>query len=309
MRADTTTVTSSHDGLALFVRSWLPDGEAKGVVQLAHGMAEHSARYARFAQALTDAGYAVWTHDHRGHGETPSLPEERGYFADEHGWDAAVDDLHAVAEAARAAHPGLPLFFFGHSMGSLLGRDHVTRDGHDLAGAVFSGTAGDAGLLGRVGEVVAKVESRVRGRRATSRLMNSLTFGSYNKAFAPAATDFDWLSRDAAEVQAYVDDERCGEVFTAGFYADLLGGVNSLPKMAARTPVDLPILFLSGDQDPVGGETVREVVGWYRDAGVRDVTLEIYPEGRHELLNDTVRDEVTERIIGWLDEHLTTKGA
>lgn len=309
MRADTSTLASPLDGAALFVRSWQPDGEVKAVVQLAHGMAEHSARYERFAQALTDAGYAVWIHDHRGHGETSSLPEDRGYFTHDHGWDTAVDDMHTVAQAAREAHPGLPLFFFGHSMGSLLGRDYVTRYGHDLAGAVFSGTGGDQGLLGRVGELVARAESRVRGRRATSRLMNSLTFGSFNKAFTPARTDFDWLSRDPDEVQRYIDDERCGEVFTAGFFADLLGGVNSLPALAGRTPVDLPVFFLSGSQDPVGGEAVRKVAGWYRDAGVRDVTLEIYPEGRHELLNDTVRDEVTERIIGWLDEHLTTKGA
>ena len=127
MRSDTTTLTSPQDGVPLFVRTWLPNGEAKGVVHLAHGMAEHSARYERLAQALTDAGYAAWIHDHRGHGETSTEEGDRGYFADTHGWDTAVEDLHTVSLAIQAAHPDLPLFFLGHSMGSLLGRDYVTR--------------------------------------------------------------------------------------------------------------------------------------------------------------------------------------
>lgn len=312
MRSDTTTLTSPQDGLGLFVRTWLPDGEAKAVVQLTHGMAEHSARYERFAQALTDAGYAAWIHDHRGHGETSSAPAERGYYADDHGWDTAVEDIHAVSLAAQQAHPGLPLFFFGHSMGSLLGRDYVTRYGQDLTGAVFSGTAAHPGLLGKVGQGLATVESRIRGRRATSRLMNTMTFGSYNRGFRPTDTDFDWLSRDRDEVRAYVEDPRCGEVFTAGFFADLLGGLNRLHGLAARVPHDLPLLVVSGDRDPVGGKDgagVRDIADAFRAGGVEDVTLELFPGARHELLNETNRDEVTDLVIGWLDDHLPTKGA
>lgn len=311
MRSDTTTLTSPQDGVPLFVRTWLPNGEAKGVVHLAHGMAEHSARYERLAQALTDAGYAAWIHDHRGHGETSTEEGDRGYFADTHGWDTAVEDLHTVSLAIQAAHPDLPLFFLGHSMGSLLGRDYVTRYGQDLSGAVFSGTAGDPGLLGKVGQALATVESRIRGRRATSKLMDTMTFGAYNKPFKPADTPFDWLSRDPEEVRLYVDDPRCGEVFTAGFFADLLGGVNRLPALAARVPHDLPLLVMSGEQDPVGGKHaagVREVASALSEAGVEDVTLEIYPQGRHELFNETNRDEVTAMVIAWLDDHLPTKG-
>lgn len=306
MRSDTTTVASPADGTALFVRSWLPDGPPKAIVQLAHGMAEHSARYARFAAALTGAGYAVWAHDHRGHGETSTARADRGYFADGHGWDTAVDDLEAVAEAARAAHPGLPLFFFGHSMGSLLGRDHVARHGDELAGAIFSGTGGDQGLLGKVGARLAAFEARLRGRRAISPLMNELTFGSYNKAFKPARTDFDWLSRDPAEVDAYLADPRCGEVFTAGFFADLIGGVNHLTELPGRYRSDLPMLFISGNRDPVGGngKGVAEVASAIRAGGVTDVTCTLYPGARHELLNDTIRDLVTSDVIAWLDGHL-----
>lgn len=306
MRSDTTTIASPLDATPLFVRTWLPEAEPAAVVQAAHGMAEHSGRYERFAQALTDAGYAVWMHDHRGHGETSPSLEDRGYFADENGWDAAVEDIHAVTEEIRRVHPGLPIFYFGHSMGSLLGRDLVTRYGEEFAGALFSGTTGDQGLLGRVGGLVAGLEARIRGRRATSPLMDTLTFGQYNSAFKPVDTKFDWLSRDPDEVAKYVDDPRCGEVFTAGFFADLLGGVNRLPTIAARTPVDLPVHFLSGDKDPVGGngKGVRGAADHLAAAGVRDVTVTLYPQDRHEILNELNRDEVTADIISWLDDRL-----
>ncbi|WP_068426426.1 alpha/beta hydrolase [Janibacter terrae] len=311
MRSETTTITSPQDGLPLFVRIWLPDAQAKGVVQMAHGMAEHSGRYERFAQALTDAGYAVWMHDHRGHGETSSGAEDRGYYADDNGWDTVVEDLHAISDAIAERHPDLPVFFFGHSMGSLLGRDYITRYGHTLAGAVLSGTAGDPGLLGKVGQVVATLQARIRGRRTTSRLMDALTFGAYNKPFKDEG-DFAWLSRDPAEVRKYVDDPRCGEVFTAGFFADLLGGVGRLQGLAARVPHDLPLLVVSGSDDPVGGKDgrgARAVAEAFSAGGVRDVTVEIFPGARHELLNEINRDEVTADVIGWLDAHLpVTKG-
>ncbi|WKV16031.1 lysophospholipase [Janibacter limosus] len=310
MRSETTTITSPQDGLPLFVRTGQPDGEAKGVVQMAHGMAEHSGRYERFAQALTDAGYAAWMHDHRGHGETSTEQEDRGYYADDHGWDTVVEDMHTVTRAIAEAHPGLPLFFFGHSMGSLLGRDYITRYGQDLVGAVLSGTAANPGLLGKVGRGLASVEARLRGRRHTSKLMDAMTFGAYNKPFK-AEGEFGWLSRDRAEVRKYIDDPRCGEVFTSGFFADLLGGVNRLQGLAARVPHDLPLLVISGEQDPVGGKDgagVRAAAEAFRAGGVEDVTLELFPGARHELLNETNRDEVTDLVIGWLDDHLPTKG-
>ena len=306
MRSDTTTIASLQDSVPLFVRTWLPDGEPKGVVQAAHGMSEHSGRYGRFARALTEAGYAVWMHDHRGHGETSSLPGEAGYFTDEHGWDTAVEDMYTITEAIKVAHPGLPILFFGHSMGSMLGRYLVARHGNEFAGAVFSGTSGDQGLLGRVGELLAQAESRLRGRRARSPLMDTLIFGGYNRQFKPTDTDFDWLSRDPEEVALYVADPRCGEVMKAGFYADLLGGINGLPRLAASTPVDLPILLTSGEEDPVGGhgKWVRQVGDELSAAGVHDVSVTLYPGARHEILNEVGRDEIVADIIEWLDGHL-----
>lgn len=306
MRADTFTL-KSHDGTPLHVFRWLPDGEPTAIVQIAHGMAEHAQRYERFATALTEAGYAVYADDHRGHGVT-SKTGDVGYFADQDGWSKTVEDLAALTKHAQSEHPGLPVVLFGHSMGSFLSRGYAIRHGADLAALVLSGTAGDPGLLGKVGQTLATAQAKVRGRKHTSGLMDKLTFGQYNAAFKPTRTAFDWLSRDEAEVDKYVADPKCGEVFTAGFYSDLLGGfgeINSDSKVAA-VPNDLPILLISGDKDPVGdsGKGVKSVAAQLERAGVKDVTVTLYPDARHELLNETNRDEVTADVLAWIAKHL-----
>ena len=252
MQSTTTTVTAS-DGTALHTHRWLPEGPPKAVVQIAHGMAEHSARYARLAEALTAAGYAVYANDHRGHGGTAS-EADHGYFADHDGWDTVVADLRAVTDFAREEHPGLPVFLLGHSMGSFLTRAYVIEDSRELSGIVLSGTAGDPGLLGKVGAGVARTEARLRGRRHVSTLLDKLTFGQYNAAFKPNRTDFDWLSRDEAEVDLYVADPLCGNTFTSGFFADLLGGLARINdrRQVARVRRDLPILLIAGERRPRG---------------------------------------------------------
>lgn len=299
------------DGTALSVNRWSPDKNVappRAIVQIAHGMAEHSGRYARFAEALTARGLVVYANDHRGHKGTAGTHENSGYFADHDGWDTVVDDMARVMAAARDEHPGLPVVLFGHSMGSFLARAFAVEHGRELTALVLSGTAGDPGIQGAAGARIARLEARLRGRRHRSTLMDKLTFGQYDRAFAPTRTRFDWLSRDAAEVDAYIADEWCGEVFTAGFYVDILGGlarVNS-DGYVARTPKQLPILIFSGAKDPVGGngKGVREVADRYRRLGIEDVTLVLYPDGRHEMLNETNRDEVTGDVIAWIERHL-----
>jgi alpha-beta hydrolase superfamily lysophospholipase len=308
MQSTTTTVTAS-DGTALHTNRWLPDGPPKAAVQLAHGMAEHSARYARLAAALTDAGYAVYAHDHRGHGTTGG-EDDHGFFADENGWASVVDDMRRVTRLAQDENPDLPLFLLGHSMGSFLARSYVIEDSGDLAGLVLSGTGGDPGLLGKAGLLLAKAEARARGRRHVSPLLDKLTFGQYNAAFKPNRTPFDWLSRDEAEVDAYIADTMCGQTFTSGFFVDLVGAqptINDRRKVA-RVRRDLPVLLIGGDKDPVGrsGKGVREVAEQYRSVGVTDVTCTLYPGARHEIFNETNRDEVTADLIRWLDAHLPT---
>ncbi|PWJ27091.1 alpha-beta hydrolase superfamily lysophospholipase [Branchiibius hedensis] len=306
MRSDTLTLTAG-DGTQLHVYRWLPDGEPTAIVQIAHGMAEHAGRYERFAQALTDHGYAVYAEDHRGHGVT-SETTGVGYLADGDGFDTVAEDFVTVFDKASDEFPGLPRVLFGHSMGSMLARHFATKHSDDISALIVSGTAGDPGLLGKAGKVVATLESKVRGKRTPSPLMNKLVFGEYNKAFKPNRTDFDWLSRDEAEVDAYIADPHCGKVFSSGFYADLLSGLDRInsEEHVATVRRDLPILLIAGDKDPVGdnGKGVEAVGAQYEKLGVTDVTVILYPGARHELLNETNRDEVTEGVLSWLEQHL-----
>ena len=307
MQSTTTTVTAS-DGVALHTNRWLPDGRPKAVVQIAHGISEYSARYARLAEALTAAGYAVYAADHRGHGST-GAEADRGYFADRDGWATIVADLRAVTRLAREEQPGLPVFLLGHSMGSFLARSYVIEDSRELAGLVLSGTGGDPGLLGRVGMGVGKTLARVRGPRHVSGTLDKMSFSRFNAAFAPIRTQNDWLSRDEAEVDKYLDDSACGTIPTVGLYVDMVGGlieVNDARKVAAIRR-DLPVLLLSGERCQVGdnGKGPRAVRDQLRQAGVQDVTLTLYPGARHEIFNETNRDEVTADLVAWLDAHLT----
>ena len=304
MQSSTLTLTTP-DGTEVFVNRWLPDGAPKAIVQIAHGLAEHSTRYARFAQRLTDHGYAVYGSDHRGHGRTSS---PRGYFGERNGWQTVIDDLHAVTDRAREEQPGLPVFLIGHSMGSFVARGYAAQYGTELAGLVLTGTAGGAGAIGKAGVFLAATQARLRGHSHTSGLMNRLSFGQYNAAFKPNRTEFDWLSRDPDEVDKYVEDPDCGFVFSAGGFADLLRGLERVntDALAARIPKDLPVHLASGDRDPVGnsGKGVKQVADQLRRLGVQDVTTKLWPEARHEILNETNRDEVEAEILDWLDAHL-----
>ncbi|MFM6847730.1 MAG: lysophospholipase [Terrabacter sp.] len=311
MQSSTFTLTTS-DGTEVFVNRWLPDGPARAVVQIAHGLAEHSSRYARFAQRLTDHGYAVYGSDHRGHGQTSGESSgKRGFFSEKDGWKTVVDDLHAVTDRAREEQPGLPVFLLGHSMGSFISRGYAAQYGSELAGLVLSGTAGGAGALGKVGVFLASTQARLRGHAHTSGLMNMLTFGQYNSAFKPVRTQFDWLSRDPEEVDKYINDPDCGFVFSAGGFADLLRGLETVnsDRAASRIPKGLPVHLVSGDKDPVGGKDgkgVRTVADQLRRVGVQDVTVTLWPDARHEILNETNRDQVETEIVEWLDAHLVT---
>lgn len=303
-----TSITTAPDGTELCTYTWEPKGEPRAIVQIAHGMAEHAGRYDRLAQRLTDEGYVVYAHDHRGHGGTAIEARDHGYFADEDGWWTVVDDIRAVGARAQDEHPGLRRVLLGHSMGSFLSRSYAMKYGDDIDALVLSGTGAGPGLLGKVGSLIATVESKVRGPRAKSTLMNTLSFGEYNKAFKPNRTEFDWLSRDPDEVDAYIADPLCGEVFTTGFYIDMLGGLDLVndDKNVARVRSDLPIYLFSGSMDPVGdaGKGVKAVRAQFERAGVRDVTMRLYPDGRHEMFNEINRDEVTDDLIDWLEIHL-----
>jgi alpha-beta hydrolase superfamily lysophospholipase len=300
----------TDDEVEIFTYRWFPPADApvKAVVQIAHGMAEHAGRYARFAETLNAAGYAVYANDHRGHGRTAGDAGKIGYFADYDGWFKVAGDLMQLTAIIRENHPGVPVFLLGHSMGSFLVRTAIIQDAGGIAGVILSGTGADPGLLGKVGLVLARAIGAVKGRRSPSPLLNALSFGAFVKKFAPARTEFDWLSRDAAEVDKYIADPLCGGIFSAGFFSDLIDGLVFIhkPKNIARVPVDLPLYLFSGARDPVGDDTrgVQKVVEAYRGAGIKDVTVRFYADGRHEMLNEINRQEVFADVIAWLDDRI-----
>lgn len=301
----------AEDGVRIQCHQWLPSGvnqQIRGAIQIAHGMAEHSLRYQRFATAMNDAGFAVYANDHRGHGKTAISVDEIGYFADTNGWRQVVEDMHQLTTLIREKSPEVPVFMLGHSMGTLLARSYITHYGLDINGVVLSATSGDPGLLGKVGMIIAKLEKVLRGGRHRSKLLMALSFGKFNKPFEPVRTEYDWLSRDEEEVDKYVQDPYCGGVFTTGFFIDLLSGITAINKAEniAAIPKNLPIYLLSGENDPVGNNTfgVIEVAEALKNAFIDDVSYRFYPDARHEILNETNREEVFDDITAWIEKHL-----
>lgn len=300
----------SEEGTEIFVYTWKPDVKVavKGIVQIAHGMAETGARYKRFAKKLTENGYIVYINDHRGHGKTAKQVENVGYLAEKEGFKWLVEDLHQLSVIVKKEQPNLPLFLFGHSMGSFVAQKYIMLYGHELKGAILTGSNGKQGMILYIAKLLARIEIMIHGRRAKSEKLARMSAGKYNKAFKPNRTDFDWLSKDTSEVDEFINDPFCGTVFTAGFFYDLLTGIIEIEnkRNIAYVPKKLPIYIFSGDRDPVGnqGKGVLRLFDTYKDIGIRDVTYKLYKDGRHEMLNETNREEVMSDVIAWLDAHL-----
>lgn len=297
------------DGSSLAFYTWpSPEREVKGAIQIAHGLAEHSARYDRFAQALTRAGYAVYASDHRGHGQTPRGPTEYGHFADRDGFTRVLEDMYAVNRRIAAERPGVPRVLFAHSFGSFVAQVYLSAHGDTLSAAVLSGTNSGVAKLVRAGKGLALAERLRIGPKNRSELLQKLSFGSYNNAFKPTRTEFDWLSRDPREVDLYVADPLCGFALTTQGWIDVMSGLIRIddPELLARVPKNLPVYLLAGDQDPVGrqGRGPRALAKAYTRAGLSKVTLQLYPGARHELLNEINREQVTSELIAWLDAHV-----
>lgn len=293
-----------------FVRAWLPRRKPRATLQIVHGMAEHGGRYARFAEALNDAGYAVYAQDLPGHGRTARAPDELGHFADAQGWKLALQSIRAVHVEIGERHGGLPQVMFGHSMGSYLTQDYLVHHGRTLDAAVLSATSGDLGPLRSVGLALVQAEAAIGGVQRRSVVAEMLTFRAFNRQFRPNRTAFDWLSRDPAEVDAYVADPHCGFRCSCALWTDLLviAGHRRDAKRLARIPKTLPVLIISGDRDAAtnGAKGPRSLERAYRGAGLKDVELKVYEDGRHELLNDTCRAVVTADTLAWLSQRLKT---
>ena len=293
----------------IFARQWLPtEGQPKAVVQIVHGVSEYIDRYAPVARYLADHGFLVVGCDHLGHGRTALGPEEYGFFTEQKGWHTVSGDVRRLRTLMGQKYPDLPYFLLGHSMGSFLARTYLIDWPGTLTGAILSGTGQEAPAMVTAGWHMANLVSKLSGQRAHSKLVEKLSFGAYNKQFAPTRTRADWISRDEAVVDAYIADPLCEFLPTAGMFRDMMEGLqyiankNNLKKMDPATPV----YIFSGDHDPVGGngEGVQKVAGFFRDAGTEDLTVKLYPDGRHEIMNELNRDEVFADLLAWLDDHM-----
>ena len=289
------------DGAKLFCRRWLPEGRPRAVLQIAHGLAEHSARYARLAAALNAVGFATYANDHRGHGPK-AAQADLGHFADENGWDKVVGDLWTLNRLIAAEQPGVPIVFLGHSLGSFLGRGFIAEHSDALAGVALSGSNGKPPAIATLGRLVARAERLRLGKRGKSDLIFKMWFGDFNKPFEPARTPFDWLSRDEKEVDVYIADPYCGFSFTNQLAIDVLDALPDVTGQASLGPIrkDLPVYIFSGERDPVGAN-LKGLIADLTGAGFTKLTTRIYPDARHETLNEINRNEVTRDLIAWLD--------
>ncbi|MFA7670812.1 MAG: lysophospholipase [Sphaerochaetaceae bacterium] len=299
---------TGSDGVKIYYRYWIPsDDVVKGVVHILHGMAEHSKRYDEFATYLNTQNIAVYAQDHRGHGLTGEK-ETLGWFAQKDGFEKVVNESHQLASIIAKKYKNQKIVLLGHSMGSFIGRTLITKSPLLYCCAIFSGTGYTQGALGKVGKSLAYFRSLGKNSKRPDKVLDKLSFGSFNNAFKPNKTQFDWLSRDESEVQKYVDDPLCGFVCSSRFFYDLLSGIELAHKrsLAAKIPKSFPIMFISGTKDPVGNfsKGLKSVVKFYESIGLKKVTLKLVEDGRHELLNEINKIDIYKQIGNYIQRRI-----
>ncbi len=296
---------SHAPGRQIHAVRWIPEGQPKAILQITHGMVEFIERYDDFAQWLTQQGFLVTGHDHLGHGGSIRTKVDYGYFADQDANGTVLADVHRLTQITKESYPGLPYFLLGHSMGSFYARQYICQYGEELDGAIIMGTGCQPRMLVRAGKLLTTLVAAVKGWHHRSKLVTNVAFGGYNKRFEPVRTPKDWLTRDEAIVDAYIADERSSFIFTLNAYHAMFAGIDRLydKNLLTRMPKDLPVFFVAGEEDPVGdfGKGVCRVAQMCRDAGVKKADLKLYPQDRHEILNELDRQAVYEDLLHWLE--------
>lgn len=299
---------SSTGRTSIHALKCVPDSKPRAVVQIAHGIAEHIDRYRPFMEFLADNGFVVAGNDHLGHGKSIRVPEEQGFFAEKDGWWRVVDDMDKLHDIMSNEYPELPYVLFGHSMGSFLTRTYLIKHPDKYDGVILSGTGHQSPALVLGGNAAASVMAKLSGAMGDGAELDSLAFGTYLNKIENPRTKFDWLSRDTEQVDKYIADPLCGFVGKIGLYRDMMQGIKFITdkKNIAQMNKEKPVYFMSGDGDPVGdyGKGVERAYKAFCDAGLHDVFMRLYPGGRHEMLNETNKEQVYQDILSWLNEKI-----
>ena len=303
MKKYTEKIASTDSKNNLNVIIWETEKEPIGVLQIVHGMAEYIDRYDNFAKYMTEHGFNVIGHDHLGHGHSVSDERDYGFFAEENGDKIIIEDMHSITQYAREKWEELPNFILGHSMGSFCLRQYLTKYSNDVFGAIIMGTGWIPSAAALLGKTIATNTCKSKGSHTVNPLLIKMTLEPYNKPFAPARTNCDWLSRDEKQVDLYVNDKLCGFDFTAGAYKDFFTILEKIAKNRQLIGMrkSLPILITSGSVDPVGGKKACEKLNaQYKRCGIDDVTLKLWENDRHEILNELDKSDVYLYIYNWL---------
>lgn len=293
------------DGTNVYVSIRKPIGQSIGHVHILHGMAEHSGRYDEAADYFVSEGYVVTAHDHRGHGKTAAANGKRGHFGDESGFERVVHDVFEVVTYVKNHLKTENFILLGHSMGSFIARRFIQLHGEMVDRVVLSGTGDDGGIARFGGIAIGHLSGKRNGYQRPNELLDTLVFGGFNRGIKKPATKFDWLSKNNTHVFSYLSDEYCGFIPTTQFFIDLFGGLGIIHRKQEieKIPKALPILLFAGTEDPVGnhGKALWKVAKQYDAAGITDVTVLLFDNGRHELLNDSSRPEVIQAVLEWIE--------
>lgn len=287
----------------IFINIWDDVENPKGIVQIFHGMAEHSTRYDEFARFLNKNGYVVMADDHRGHGKTGEK-KMLGYLGKD-GFNNIVLDEKCISDFIKNEYKELPLIILGHSFGSFIAQEYLIRYSSEIDGIIFSGSAKNDGLDVKAGKLVSSIQKLIFDDRKKAKFIDGLAFGGFNKSVENPKTKFDWLSRDEEEVKKYSEDKYCAFVPTINFYYNLFSGLGNLYKRDRLEKIrkDIKILVISGDKDPVGknGKAVIRLHDQYKSLGILNTDIKIYSDARHELLNEINKKEVYKYILNWIN--------
>lgn len=296
---------ASSDGVnQIHAIEWIPEGEVKAVLQMCHGMVEYIDRYHDFATFLAQNGYYVVGHDHLGHGKSVSSSDKLGFFHEKNGNEYVIADIHQLRKDTEEKYPNVPYFMMGHSMGSFLVRQYIGLYGEGLAGAIIMGTGDQPNLILGAGKLICKLIAIFKGWEYRSKFVDGMAAGGYDKQVKGEGES--WISKNVDNLMKYKDDPLCGYVFTVNGYYHMFSGMHKMNQQekAEKIPKELQIFFVAGAEDPVGncGKSVENVYKRYQKCGMKDVSMKLYENDRHEILNEDDREQVYQDILGWLEK-------